>query len=73
MLSRGSYYKLNAIFITDYPVTPFDGTKLFILSTTSILGGKNPFLGWSYIVVGSICVILGVVLLIIHLRYRRYH
>lgn len=60
-----SYFSL-----ADYPVTQFDGTKSFILSTTSILGGKNPFLGWAYIVVGSICILLGIILLIIHLRYR---
>lgn len=58
-------------FSPDYPVTQFEGTKLFILSTTSILGGKNPFLGYAYIVVGSICLILGFLLLIVHLKYRR--
>jgi hypothetical protein len=54
-----------------YPVTQFDGTKSFILSTTSVLGGKNNFLGYAYIVVGSICLILGCVLLFVHLKYRR--
>jgi hypothetical protein len=63
---------MRPLLITDYPVTQFDGSKSFIISTTSILGGKNPFLGWAYISVGSICFLLGIVLLIVHLKYRRY-
>lgn len=56
---------------TDFPVTSFDGEKRVILSTTSWIGGKNPFLGIAYITVGILCLVLGASFLIIHLKFGK--
>jgi hypothetical protein len=42
----------------NYPVSMFNGEKLFVLSTVNSFGGKNSFLGISYIVVGCICLVM---------------
>lgn len=52
-----------------FRVKHFGGTKSVIISTTSFLGGKNPFLGFVFILLGCICLILGVTFLFIHRRY----
>lgn len=36
------------------------------------MGGKNPFLGIAYIVVGGICIVLGVIFTVAHLFWPRY-
>jgi len=44
-----------------YPVASFGGKKHVVLSTTTWIGGKNPFLGYAYIVVGAICFVQGII------------
>jgi len=51
----------------NFEVQSFKGTKSIVISTISILGGKNPFLGIAYMVVGGVCVLLGLLFLIRHM------
>lgn len=36
------------------------------------MGGKNPFLGIAYVVVGGLCIVLGVVFTVAHLVKPRH-
>lgn len=44
----------------NYQVRSFNGKKSFVLSTVTGLGGKNKFLGVTYVVVGGISIVMGV-------------
>jgi hypothetical protein len=49
---------LRVSVLNVFPVSEFKGEKAIVLSTTSFLGGKNAFLGWAYIIVGTMCILL---------------
>jgi len=53
--------------LLDFNVTAYGGTKAILISTRTIMGGRNPFLGIAYVVVGGICVVLGAIFLATHL------
>lgn len=53
--------------MADFDVTEFGGTKSILLSTRTVIGGKNNFLGIAYIVVGGLCLLLGALFLATHL------
>ncbi|DAZ96078.1 TPA: hypothetical protein N0F65_005856 [Lagenidium giganteum] len=57
-LKAGS--KLEFLVSSNFLVNTFDGKKSLVISTTSWFGGRNPFLGIAYIVVGSLCMVLAI-------------
>ncbi|KAG0350573.1 hypothetical protein BG005_009891 [Podila minutissima] len=67
-LPRGTY---TMDVDMNYNVTSYGGTKSFVISTVSFMGGRNPFLGIAYIVVGVLCVVLGLLFTARHLYKPR--
>ncbi|XP_031401360.1 putative ALA-interacting subunit 2 isoform X2 [Punica granatum] len=55
----------------NYNTYSFGGAKKLVLSTSSWLGGKNDFLGVFYIFVGSSCIFISLVFLLLHLKDSR--
>lgn len=51
----------------DFDVTEYGGTKSMLISTRTVMGGKNPFLGIAYVVVGGLCILLGTLFTATHL------
>lgn len=45
----------------------YRGTKSIIITTRTVMGGRNPFLGIAYIAVGGICILLGTIFTVTHL------
>ncbi|OAP57734.1 hypothetical protein AYL99_08472 [Fonsecaea erecta] len=50
-----------------FPVTVYDGTKSILISTRSVVGGKNSFLGIAYVAIGGLCIVLGALFTLAHL------
>ncbi|CAN8105983.1 unnamed protein product [Discula destructiva] len=67
-LTKGTY-ELN---VTNwFPASVYKGTKSIVISTRTVMGGRNPFLGIAYVVVGGICILLGVLFTVTHLLKPR--
>ncbi|CEI66944.1 Meiotically up-regulated gene 89 protein [Fusarium venenatum] len=50
-----------------FPTREYKGSKSIIISTRTVIGGRNPFLGIAYVVVGGVCILLGTVFTVTHL------
>ena len=67
-LPEGEY----TVMIEDnFKVSAFKGRKHIVLSTVNAFGGKNTFLGVSYVVVGGICIVLALIFLIGYQIHQR--
>ncbi|XP_023688761.2 cell cycle control protein 50B [Paramormyrops kingsleyae] len=53
----------------NYAVKDF-GRKKVVFSNVTWMGGKNEFLGVAYIVVGSLCLVMSVVMLVVYAKYK---
>ncbi|XP_034530804.1 cell cycle control protein 50B [Notolabrus celidotus] len=54
----------------NYPVLSFDGRKKVVFSNVSWMGGKNEFLGIAYLVIGSLCILMSIVMLIVYAKFK---
>ena len=52
---------INVFINNYYNVTPYEGKKKIILSNATVFGGKNNFLGISYIVVGCLSILCAII------------
>lgn len=77
---RKTYGKLNQsippgtytiLIASTYEVESYNAKKAVIISNTSWMGGKNSFLGWAYIITGSVFLLLAIVFLVRHLMAPR--
>ncbi|SCU77554.1 LANO_0A00672g1_1 [Lachancea nothofagi CBS 11611] len=48
----------------NYPVSMFGGSKAFILTTNSVIGGRNMSLGVLYLIVAGVSIVFGIVFLV---------
>lgn len=62
---------LRIQIMNNYNTYSFGGKKKLVLSTSSWLGGKNDFLGFAYVFVGSTSIIISIVFTFLHIKNPR--
>ena len=51
------------LWILDFDVRAFNGEKYFVVSQANFFGSKNDFLSITYLVVGGLCLLIGMLFL----------
>ncbi|KAK7744462.1 alkylphosphocholine resistance protein lem3 [Cytospora paraplurivora] len=67
-LAKGTY---QVDILHWFPADVYKGTKSIVISTRTVMGGRNTFLGIAYVVVGGICIVLGAIFAVTHLVHPR--
>jgi len=67
-LVSGLTYTLEVT--SNYDVSSFKGAKYIVLSTTNAFGGKNEFLAYCYLTVGSFCIIFAILFFVAHWKKK---
>ncbi|GAB0138140.1 hypothetical protein EsDP_00006384 [Epichloe bromicola] len=50
-----------------FPAEKYEGSKSVLITTRTVMGGRNNFLGIAYIAVGGVCILLGAIFTATHL------
>uniref|UniRef100_A0A7S1TGJ3 ALA-interacting subunit n=1 Tax=Compsopogon caeruleus TaxID=31354 RepID=A0A7S1TGJ3_9RHOD len=59
------YYRIVVESI--YPVAAFNGQKFFLFQQVGWFGARNAFLGYAYVIVGGLCILLATLFLVRHI------
>lgn len=62
---KAGIYEVDVV--DHFPTDIYEGTKSMVISTRTVMGGRNPFLGIAYVVVGGLCILLGTLFTVTHL------
>jgi hypothetical protein len=62
---------INVSIANVYNTYSFNGSKSLVLTTTSFLGGKNPFLGRAYLTMGVLGMLMALVSILVQLQHPR--
>lgn len=62
----------NCCWLIVYPVADFHATKSIVLTTRTVMGGRNPVIGLAYVIVSGLCIVLGLLFLLAHFFKPRF-